>query len=452
MTLVLPSAFAERMSRQLGNDFPAFENAIQSDAPVSVRLNPFKPSDRFTNESIVPWCSAGRYLKQRPVFTLDPLFHAGCYYVQEASSMYLEVVFKSVVSTDMPLKVLDLCGAPGGKSTLLRSIMSDDSLLVSNEIIPSRNYTLVENLVKWGQPGIIVTRNDPSDFEALTGYFDVIVVDAPCSGEGLFRKDPSAAGEWSVAHVDSCAYRQKQIVSSVCGSLKPGGILIYSTCTWSEQEDEGVVRELISHHQFEPLSLPHYDGITACPEGMRFYPHRIKGEGFFISALRKPIGSSGSVSQMQRPYRGFEPVTKKARLSAIDLYVNPRIPQVAFQSGDTCWLIPEKLKQDWMLLSSVLRVVYAGCRAGEWKGDSLLPSAELALNLILNQSVTRWEADRESALRYLKGDALQFSGDTPGWLLIVHQGHPLGWGKAVGRRINNGYPKEWRIRMDITGG
>jgi len=231
-----PPAFEQRMRPHLDKSWEEFEQAHQQFPPVSIRFNPKKAHSPI-DLTIIPWTSHGYYLGERPSFTLDPLFHAGSYYVQEASSMFLEQAFLQAVDRTKPINVLDLCAAPGGKSTHLLSLMNKESLLVTNEVIRSRASTLAENIQKWGYDNVAVTNNDPQDFKRLSGFFDVIVVDAPCSGEGLFRKDPGAMGQWSTDNVALCARRQQRILNDVWPALKEGGILIYSTCTYNELEN-----------------------------------------------------------------------------------------------------------------------------------------------------------------------------------------------------------------------
>ncbi|MEI9933855.1 MAG: RsmB/NOP family class I SAM-dependent RNA methyltransferase [Ferruginibacter sp.] len=241
---MLPSALIDSLKEVKGFDKDAFQKVHQSGEKVtSVRLNPNKliiDNCQLLIESKIPWSSHGYYLSARPSFTIDPLFHAGAYYAQEASSMFLEEVLKQTVDLSQPLKVLDLCAAPGGKSTLIQSLISDESVLISNDVIKSRANILAENLTKWGATNVIVTNNDPKDFQRLENYFDVIVVDAPCSGSGLFRKDPEAITEWSEQNVALCSQRQQRILADVLPSLKENGILVYSTCSYSKTEDEDI--------------------------------------------------------------------------------------------------------------------------------------------------------------------------------------------------------------------
>ena len=288
----LPQAFVERTRRLLGDEqYPVFEEALQKEVPVSIRPNR-KKIDKPIEGELVQWASSGYYLNVRPTFTFDPLFHAGCYYVQEASSMFVERVLATYVQE--PVVMLDLCAAPGGKSTLSRNVLPEGSLLIANEVMRNRSQILAENLIKWGNPEVIVTNNDPSDFTPLENLFDVILTDVPCSGEGMFRKDEVAVEEWSVENVDVCWQRQRRILKDIWPTLKPGGLLIYSTCTFNREEDEDNVAWISRELGAEILTVPMDEswGITGNLIGedfpvYRFMPHRTKGEGFFLAVLRK---------------------------------------------------------------------------------------------------------------------------------------------------------------------
>ena len=254
----LPQAFIERTRQLLGEtQYPLFEEALQTEVPVSIRPNATKCAKEVEGEPI-PWASSGVYLKNRPTFTFDPLFHAGCYYVQEASSMFVERVLQAYVKE--PVVMLDLCAAPGGKSTLCRSVLPEGSLLIANEVMRNRSQILAENLIKWGHPEVIVTNNDPADFTDLTHLFDVILTDVPCSGEGMFRKDQVAVDEWSLENVDVCWKRQRRILTDIWPALKPGGLLIYSTCTFNREEDEDNVAWIAKELGAEILPVPMEEG------------------------------------------------------------------------------------------------------------------------------------------------------------------------------------------------
>ena len=295
METTLPTAFTDSLRTLLGDgEARALCDALQGEPPASIRMNRLKTALVPQGEP-VPWCPEGTYLPHRPTFTFDPMLHAGGYYVQEASSMFVAYALRSHMP-QYPLMVLDLCAAPGGKSTLLRSILPDGSLLVANEVVRSRVQVLAENLAKWGHPGVVVTNNDPADFAPLAGMFDVILADVPCSGEGMFRRDPASVGEWSPAAVDACVERQRRIVDAIWPCLKPGGLFIYSTCTYNPHEDEEQVRRMRDELGAEVLpvaSVPAEWGITGnlLPGEdfpvYRFLPHRTRGEGFFLALMRK---------------------------------------------------------------------------------------------------------------------------------------------------------------------
>ena len=293
--MVLPEIFISRMKVQLKEEFDSFLQSFCNEVNTTIRVNSRKYFETPELEPI-EFCSSGYKLPQRPAFTLDPFLHSGVYYVQESSSMFLEQAFlQSGLVGD--IKILDLCAAPGGKSTHLASLISDNSLLISNDVIRSRSQILSENLKKWGNPNVVVTNNDPNDFKRLPAFFDAIVIDAPCSGEGLFRRDERAIQEWSPDNAQLCAQRQQRIVADVWPALKEGGILIYSTCTFNPAENEENIKWLNEFADIEPITLNLSDnwGITRTDAGelpcYRFYPHKVDGEGFFLAVVRK-TGSS----------------------------------------------------------------------------------------------------------------------------------------------------------------
>src|SRR5215203_3380652 len=302
--MVIPQELFKSLENVPGFNQKAFEEVHASGEQItSIRINPLKwskPDDKrlagenihhspFTIHSQVPWSSYGYYLSQRPSFTFDPLFHSGCYYVQEASSMFLEQALKQSEDLSKTLRVLDLCAAPGGKSTHIQSLISAESLLVSNEVIRNRTGILKQNIIKWGCENVVVTNNDPQHFSKLEGFFDVIIIDAPCSGSGLFRKDAEAIDEWSEENVWLCCGRQKRIIADSIACLKKDGILIYSTCSYSKEEDEDIADWLVKEWDMENIKLTIKEnwGIVESQSeksksvGYRFFPDKLKGEGFY---------------------------------------------------------------------------------------------------------------------------------------------------------------------------
>ncbi len=444
----LPEAFENRMRETLGDEYEAFKEALDTPAPVSIRLNPRKPGAETEGQEI-PWNTEGRYLPERPVFTLDPLFHAGAYYVQEASSMFLKEALLQCIDLKKPLKVLDLCAAPGGKSTLLASMLKETDLLLANEVIKGRVGVLKENLQKWGFPGVIVSNHDVETFADLEGFFDVVLIDAPCSGEGLFRKDPGAAGEWSPESVQMCSARQKRILRAASMLVAPRGLLIYSTCTYNASENEENARWLTETFDFSPLKLklPEEWGVAEEKIGYQFYPHRLRGEGFYMAVFRQEAPDENFVKSRVKLNR----VTKQQR-EKIRPWINVRVFEeynyYAKADGQIVAINNALLEA----FGSILRALdkrSSGLEIGMFKGDDFIPSHSLALSTIVSADLPAVVTDRENALRFLKKENFD-AGELPqGWALVRYKGLNLGWIKVISGRINNYLPREWRIRMEI---
>ena len=445
---MIPTSLIESLKGVKGFDKSAFESIHESGEQVtSIRINPSKNKWIPTNDSPITWCKNGFYLSERPSFTLDPIFHAGAYYVQEASSMFLWEVLNQTIGTNTKgLNVLDLCAAPGGKSTLLASYFTD-GLVVSNEVIKSRCSILVENSTKWGSNNMIVTNNDPSHFKGLTNYFDVIVVDAPCSGSGLFRKDKSAIEEWSENNVRLCSQRQERIIEDVMPSLKQGGLLIYSTCSYSKAEDEDLLDTLSNNHDLESceLKLQESWNITATQSdqhkafGYRFYPYLTKGEGFFIAAFRKKDGSDSGYYSEQKLLN-----LSKSEQETIIQFLPLTIDYAYFKQGEFIKTILAEHFNDLQILAKQLYIKKAGTEIGTIKGKDFIPSHELAMSLLPLNNFNVLELDKSQALQYLRRHDLFIESQT-GWNLITHSGLPLGWAKVLPNRMNNYYPQAWRI-------
>lgn len=441
------------MQAQLATEFPAFLTALARPAPVSIRLNPRKKGYDTTDLIPVPWCENGYYLPERPSFTLDPLFQAGAYYVQEASSMLLSEALRQTVNLNRPLRALDLCAAPGGKSTLLASVLSPDSLLVCNEVIRSRVSVLRENLDKWGCPNAVITNHDPEEMSNLAGFFDVVLVDAPCSGEGLFRKDPEAVQEWSEASVQLCSSRQKRILSAAANLLDEGGILIYSTCTYNDSENRNNMQYLAGRgFESRALTLPDDWGIVETSSddavGYQCYPHRVRGEGFFISIFRKKTFTA-AVKLDARTFRSIRALRTRDTASAAKWLQNPADFSFWEKPNGAVMALPKSLEKTFLFLDSALHNKGFGLDMGQFKGLDFIPSHALALSTAVNQHLPAIELSKENALRYFKKENLVFDTPVNGWLLAQYKGLNLGWMKGVGNRVNNYLPKDWRIRMDI---
>ena len=405
---ILPVEFTEKTRQLMGDErFERYLKSFEEDVPVSIRINP-KKSLEVRGERLevrdgeqVPWCHNGYYLKQRPNFTYDPLFHAGCYYVQEAASMFLDEVLRQCMSLTShlspltshlsPLTSLDLCAAPGGKSTLLRSALPDDCVLYSNEPIRNRASILLENVTKWGYPNHIVTNAYPKDYRKAKMKFDLILCDVPCSGEGMFRKDEATISEWSSLQVEKCWQLQRDIVSDAWTCLNEGGLLIYSTCTFNTKENEENIRwilETFDDAKVIPIETkPEWNITGSLLDGFdepvyRFIPGISRGEGLFLCVVRK--ANHGDC---------------------------PRCEKRSGLQGDC--------PRDLHLL-----------KAETIEGN--LPQTDLSY---------------PEAMKFLRGEALVLPADTPrGIVEVTFMGHALGQVKNIGSRANNLYPKPWRIK------
>lgn len=449
----LPKSFSDRMNSVLSGETESFLSSLQSASPTSIRINPTKFHAPVELEK-VPWSSHGYYLKERPSFTLDPLMHAGAYYVQEASSMFLEEVVKQTVDLTQPLRVLDLCAAPGGKSTLLASLLSKDSMLVSNEVIKSRAEILAENLTKWGAPNVVVSNNDPRDFDRLEGFFDVIVVDAPCSGEGLFRKEPNAINEWSPDNAHLCSDRQRRILMDVWPALKPGGVLIYSTCTYNPAENEENIQWLSEQTELEPIRLDVEKslGIKELEAannlvGYQFMPHMVKGEGFFVCAVRKLDGDD-----WQAPRKDKFPLAPTGKKEQVEVAPWLTDEREFFQHYENILALPTGDNESWGAVIRELRIVQAGVLVAEIKKKNMVPAPALALSIIFKKDAfPTWELDLRQALQYLRKEEWPIDREKDGWHLMCYEQLPLGWVKRIATRFNNYYPLHWRIRMELPG-
>lgn len=442
---MLPIEFLDSMRQQLGSEAELLFRSLETESPTSIRLNDKMDTLTFACDiDEVPWHVDGYYLSERPGFTLDPLFHAGCYYVQEASSMFLQHVLEQVLSSDSI--VLDLCAAPGGKSTLLSQFVGDEGLLISNEVVRQRVFVLSENIQKWGNGNTIVTHNQPSDFGNFTPHlFDCLVVDAPCSGEGMFRKDHDAREQWSPRVVKMCAERQRSILMAAWDCLKPGGVLIYSTCTFNTEENEDNAQWIAECLGADILPID-YDpswGIVEGNPGYHFYPHKVKGEGFYLCALRK---SEDTLS----PFRIKESKKKSTTVefeSVLRSWLKEPDKWALRQADRFMTAYPIKYKELIDYLSTILTCISTGFGIGEIRGKNASPQHSLSMAKALRpDAFPRAELTREQALSYLRTEALTLDKFPLGPILLTYEGVAIGFAKNVGNRLNNLYPNEWRIR------
>lgn len=446
----LPDPLIKRLKNQLGKDYKSFEESMQQPPVVSIRLNPKKQFSHSYSYQI-PWSKFGYYLNERPQFVFDPLFHAGAYYVQEASSMIIEQFFNQYIQTDHePLCVLDLCASPGGKSTHILSLLNENDLLVSNEVIESRIPPLKENIIKWGTSNAVITCNDAKDFQCLPEFFDIVFLDAPCSGEGLFRKNKNAISEWNEDMAAMCSARQKRIFNDILPALKVGGFIIYSTCTFNPNENELNVKKWITDFGLKSVQLNCKNewNLNLSSENeiftIQMWPHKSNGEGFFISVMQKCRSNELVVANK-----------KILNHKRIDLITKPdsSFPQLTstylkfYAFNNSIYFLNENLYQSFIEILSQMNVRYFGTEAGSLKHKNFVCSHNLAMSNHYNSiNSFKIELDKIEAIKFLKKENINTPTTTIGWNLLTYKNLNLGWIKNLGNRFNNYYPKEFRIR------
>ena len=455
--MTLPAKFVERVLRDLGDaEGRALCAALDGEPPVSVRINPAKAAaDALPALEIagqVPWCRDGHYLTARPFFTLDSDFHAGAYYVQEASSQFVGHLLGNVRTEGA--RILDLCAAPGGKTTLYASLAGPGGLVVANEIDRRRASVLADNVRKWGTGNVAVTTCEArllGDFEA---WFDVVAVDAPCSGEGMFRKDDEARGEWSESNVKLCASRQDGILREAWRALKPGGTLVYSTCTFNRDEDEGALERMLvwagdEVAEPEEISVGDAWGIVCGRVGafrtFRFYPHRACGEGFFAAAARKSFDTGGRVRTPKARRTVFAAVDRKT-VAELARWLREPDRMCFAEVAETCYAWYAAQSDAVRALSEAVPVIYSGVALGQVFKGMLKPDPALAFFDGLNRrAVPVAELDEAEALRFLRKQDIAAGGLAEGVNLVCSRGRALGFAKRIGARVNNMYPNSSRI-------
>lgn len=441
----LPDAFIREMEGVLGpSETALLVDALREEPSVSIRLNKRKVRDSEAfmrriadfSPSDVEWCGSGYYLEKRPDFVHDPLLHAGAYYVQEGASMVYQSLVEKIVretgSNDKgaPLKVLDLCAAPGGKSTAILNALPDNSLLVANEFDRGRSKILKENLDKWGEPNVIVTNSPTARFASLTGYFDIVAVDAPCSGEGMMRREPMARSQWSTGLVESCSSLQRDILEDAEEALRPGGFLIYSTCTFNRMENEGNVSWLKEEK-----------GLSAVSEPRRFMPHKNRCEGLFVVVMQKPEDPDF------HPYQPKYKPGKGLGINSDSVFIDTT-DSVFERIGNRIFCIPTALLPTLELLKrNDIPLLGAGTEVGTEKGSLFIPSSRQVLSRLFNgESLPSVELTLENAVAYLRRMPLTLDPAIPkGYVAVQYEGHTLGLVKNLGNRSNNLYPSEWRV-------
>lgn len=451
----LPADFEKYTRHLMGEElFNRFLVSFNAGPSVSIRVNPAKCCVPPIESTKVNWCEQGFYLSTRPQFTFDPLLHAGCYYVQEASSMFLYHILKSVVGENT-VRMLDMCAAPGGKSTTALSALPTGSILVSNEVVRQRANVLAENIQKWGNPNVIVTNNTPEAYAHSGLTFDVVLCDVPCSGEGMFRKDAGAIQEWSRQNVEKCRSLQRSIVEDAWQCLADGGLFVYSTCTFNALEDEENVEWICSRFDTELLTVDIDEtwGITGALAGSsqmpvyRFIPGVSRGEGLFIAVFRKRGGGDSSRKEHRKNSgvpngRGVSTACQERAW-----LTSPTDFQV-YTVEESVTAIPQAMASLYCHCSSRMKVLHAGVLLGKRKGKDIIPDQSLALSTSLNtDAFPKVELCYDDAISYLRKESIALPETTPrGFVLATYQHMPLGFLKNIGNRANNLYPQEWKIK------
>ncbi len=451
----LPERFVERVMRDLGAaEGSALCAALDADAPTSVRYNPFKITSKPDGEA-VPWSRYGAYLDRRPQFTLDASFHAGTYYVQEASSQFVGHI---LAHTNVEgAKILDLCAAPGGKTTLYATLVGLDGIVVANEVNRQRASVLADNVRRWGLGNVVVTNNEPRQVAQAEAWFDVVAVDAPCSGEGMFRKMDEARSEWSDGNVTMCAARQSEILHEAWRALRPGGVLIYSTCTFNEAEDEDVLREFESWTEGEVVESEDVVcdaawgvrvGRVGSFQTFRFYPHRTKGEGFFAAVARKAHDVGGRVGRLKARKSVFANLDREGLAEVRRWVQQPAFMHFALVA-DTVYGYYASQFDSVKMLAEGLNVIYSGVAMGQIFKGKLKPDHALALFGALRRDVVPTvELADDQTQAYLRKRDVEVAQFAEGLNLVTAHGHPIGFVKRIGARVNNMYPNQLRILMD----
>lgn len=469
---MLPQDFVGRMKNMMGDEYEVFEQSYEHAKYQSLRINPLKADKNlflkntsFTLEPI-PWCENGYYYTTDDTPGKHPYHEAGVYYIQEPSAM-APVEYLDVKPVE---RVLDLCAAPGGKSTQIATKMQGQGMLICNEIHPARAKILSENMERLGITNAVVLNETPAHLaEMFEGYFDKILVDAPCSGEGMFRKNEDACGEWSLENVRICGERQDEILEYAASMLKPGGRIVYSTCTFAPVENEGSIYRFLNHHtEFHTIPVKVYEGMTAgqlewyvndrtageiettnredmpaqIAATIRLWPHRLKGEGHYLAVLEK----EGQLSDYQG-YCKNPPEKGISDKECEDFYVfcketlmqTPHGAKIKF--GDQLYLIPEEMPS-----LKGLKVLRPGLHLGTLKKNRFEPSHALALSLAKDKvkHAVSYTADSYEIKAYLNGQTLQWEGEK-GWYLVNVDNYSIGWAKLTGTVLKNHYPKGLRI-------
>lgn len=456
MSIAIPAPFIQRMKSEMGDELAQeLVTSLDSDSPTSIRVNPYKMSSRPEGMESVPWSRYGFYLEERPIFTYDSAFHAGAYYVQEASSQFVGHILASASENLEGAKILDTCAAPGGKSTLYSAIVGHEGLVVANEINRQRASVLADNARKWGLGNIVVVNGDTAQLSPFESYYDVVAVDAPCSGEGMFRKMEAAREEWNEGAPKMCAERQREILQNIWRTLKPGGILIYSTCTFNRTENEDMIAEFEEWTEgevarFDDVAIDKNWGVTCADVGsfqtFRFMPNRTKGEGFFVAVARKSFDAVGRVRFPKSRKTIFSPLSRIDLAECAKWVEQPEMMSF-YMVGDTIYGYYIAQVDNIKRLAESLHVIYSGVAIGQLFKGKMSPDGALALFTGVNREcVNIATLSNEDILTYLrKGDVAAMNFEEGINLVADESGYTVGFVKRIGNRVNNRYINSLRI-------
>ncbi|MCM1520059.1 MAG: hypothetical protein NC098_04680 [Lachnoclostridium sp.] len=452
----IPAAFAEYITADLGEETaaPLLCALREEQQSQAVRLNPAKPSPLSPEGESVEWWDAGRYYSPEESFTLDPVFHAGGYYVQDSSSMFVAHVVRELTRGMGPLVVIDACAAPGGKTTAAIDALPAGSLVIANEIVPARCAVLKENIIKWGYPSAIVTRGDTAALSKLGPVADIVIADVPCSGEGMMRKEQVAAEQWSRGLVEACVVRQQEIVDNLWKTIRPGGYMIYSTCTFNRSEDELMVRYIIDHLGGMSVRVPSGDFPSVAPAigddeiyCYRFMPHLTSGGGLFMAVIQKP----GQLSpHTLKPQSGKNRGKEKVKiLDGTKSLIAPAEEMTFNVADDHINAFPSRWQPLLRRIDDTTDLLHHGIPVATIKGRDIIPAHALALSAALApDAFPRVALDKSQALEYLRRNPIAMPDGTPrGYVIVTYGGLPLGFVKNLGNRANNLYPPDYRIRF-----
>ena len=449
----LPQQFLAEIESYSDSRLDGLVEALVSTSPsVSVRANQQKKICVPVGVRRVKWCSEGWYMQQREAFTFDPAMHQGLYYVQDASSMILSHIIKQLVEDNTtPMTYLDACAAPGGKTTVAIDALPQNSLVVANEYVPGRAFVLAENVTKWGAPSVVVSKGDTVRFKKLKGFFDIIAADVPCSGEGMFRKDSEAVSQWTPSLVEECVARQKEIVENIWNALRPGGYMIYSTCTFNRHENEEMIDYIVNEMGAESvrIDIPEewniQGGINTAHSCYRFMQHKVDGEGLFVAVLRKNSEECAEFKIKPSKDKKSKASSRTQNLNLVKNWVEG-IDADFWVENDDVVATPAMWREKLSLLKSYLDIVKSGVAIATIKGKDFIPTQSLAMSTILNlNAFPTLEIDYNMAISYLRREAIQLDEAPRGYVLLMYKNRPLGFVKNLGNRANNLYPQEWRI-------